>query len=451
MRLEYRDIRTALDNLSAVTKGISGNLYVMLRFTGEDKLSFCYSDGKISYIETINAVKQEDDAVVSESETPSAKEETSVVVELNSLESKFKLYSSSGVLVDAINMVVNTEKNILDMDSRKYFMQKITEIDGEVCEPYEEKVYGSRIKTSVVCSSVGSSSKFNTTTRMDYSTIFKLAETEIKDIEHPMAEHSVAYWKKIDKSRFINDMAKLTSTDGATVALLLPDKKKAVAIGRGYSAVIYIGDNGVKGSIGIKNLLTLTSILSKIGKNEEVKCASEGKYLKFITENERVGIQIEMTKTNAQAVASLVKFESVKDYDKEYLVFHKAILQDMIKGALTVKAKEAVTDLMLVLRENRVAIRTFNRSTGSSEESLEVYSIRSKAKNDDLINYNEKHMRISLTNLDNILKCCSGERVIFAFGHDADSKETNDNIIANYLRISDLVDDKVRGQFYLCV
>jgi len=444
MRLEYKDIRTALDNLASVTKGVSGNLYAMLRFVGDDKLSFCYSDGKISYIESVNAVKNANVVEDNLAETPSIKD---IVVEIHTFENKFRLYSSSNVQVDAINIVLNEEKNSLELDGRKYYIVKRNEIDGEPCEPYEEKIYGSRIRTSIVYYPTDEKSlKFNST-QADYNNIFTL-----KDSTDNSEQAENKGWKKLDKAKFISDMNKLTSTEGATVVVIHPDKKKAVAVGRGYSSVIYIGDNGVKGSIGRGNLVTLTSILAKIGKDEEVRCAADGKHLKFVTDDERVGICIEKTQTNIQSISSLVKFESIDNYDNEYLVFNKAILQDMIKGALTVKTKESVTDLLLSSSDTNVVLRALSKSSGSSEESFEVYSTRAKAKGDDLSNYNDKHMRISLINLDNILRNCSGSSVLFSFGHDDEDTTTEENnLIADFLRIGDIVDGAVKGYYYLCI
>lgn len=441
MRFRHKDIKNAVSNLDNITKGISGNLYIMLKFK-EDSVSFCYSDGRVSYIESVYVMEEfRNDA--------QDKECQAVVIEFNGFKKKLELYDASGVFIDYIDMSVNMEKSSLELDSRKYFLQKMSEIDGKPCEPYEEKIYGSRIRTSYVCSKIESSSKFNMTTRTDYDEIFELQDNKSALIDHPLAEKTIGAWINLDKAKFIADIKKVTSTDGAPVGLLVTDKKAVIAIGTGYTSVIYAGDNLVYGCMSTKHLRMLTEIINRFDSSEELKAASDGKYIKFITGNERVGIRVEQTKTNLQALTSLVKFESI-DYSNEYLAFNKAILQDMIRGALTVKGKESVTDLLIVLRENNVAIRAFNRSTGSSEESLEVYARDVKAKDDDLINYNDKHLRVSLQNLSNILRNCSGDVVYFNFGHDTDEDEDNGSI-ASYLRISDVVGNVAKGMFYLCI
>ena len=103
MRFRHKDIKNAVSNLDNITKGISGNLYIMLKFK-EDSVSFCYSDGRVSYIESVYVMEEfRNDA--------QDKECQAVVIEFNGFKKKLELYDASGVFIDYIDMSVNMEKS----------------------------------------------------------------------------------------------------------------------------------------------------------------------------------------------------------------------------------------------------------------------------------------------------------------------------------------------------
>jgi hypothetical protein len=417
MKVDLMTLISSVSNIKILTSDINSTQYIMLDFQ-KDLINVCYSDGKISYIEKIEAESDENDV------------EDKVVVDLDALIQKLDVYRPTAELqVDPLIIKFDGE-DALSMTCKKFINQIQLDENGDMIdngngEALTARVESSNMRTNLKYHKINDSIKFSMTTRMDYSAIFA-------------GEGWITSGVKELKSLF----TKLSKTDGARECYLSPKMSAGFAVGTGYTIFLPVTFGIVPCSLTVSSVKKLTQIISKF-KDETVNIISEGsQFLKVTSEDSRVGIVFEQCPAVRQQLSTLGTFRDL-DYSNQGLLFIKAALADMVRGTITVSGAKSDTDIGFSIKDNVVVASTIKKGTGNGIDNLDVYAYSVIG---DINQFDGYKINVSFDLLKLILDNCDGNAIEFGFAENGDDK---------YLRITDISKQGKEatelGNYFICV
>lgn len=417
MKLDLGKFTGASNNIETLTKDLSGHQYIMLNIE-DSNIKLCYSDGKISYIETVEGEREPSD------------EATKIVVELSNLLQKLGLYKESAeVKVEPLSLTLGGEDSIL-MHCKKYINQIEYDEDGEMIDNGEgealtKRIDCSDIHTQLKYEKVSDSLKFSMTTRMNYDEIF-----------------SGDSWVTCSVNEFKSLLNKLSKTDGARDCYLSPKAKSAFSVGTAYTVVLPVDFDIVAAALNITAVKKLFNVLSKVKDDTINLKAQDSQFLKIATETEDMGIVFEQSPAVRQQIATMETFSKM-DYSGQGVLFNKSVLSDMVSGAVAVSGKEQETELAFTVKDDVVVASTVKKGTGNGIDDFNVYAYDVVG---EILQFMDFKVSMSFVVLKNILSNCDGNMIDFSFAH------TEDSI---YLRITDVLrqgkERKALGYYYMCV
>lgn len=417
MKLDLNKFTNANSNIEILTKDINSKQYIMLDIQ-EDCVKVCYSDGRISYIESVEGNPEDGDTV------------NKVVVELSGLLQKLNVCKVKAPMqVDPLQLQVSGEDS-LALRCVKYIDKAVRDENGEYVDDGTGQVQTERLDTNEINTQmkyhqITATVKFSATTKMDYDSIFSGED-----------------WVTCEVSEFRNLLNKLSKTDGARDCYISPKKKAGFSVGTAYTVVLPLNFEGVACSLGVSAVKKLYNVLSKV-KEDKINVATEqSQFLKIATDSQDMGMVFEQSPVIKQQLATLGTFEGM-DYSGQGLEFYKAVLADMVDGTVAVSGAETETALRFRVDGNLVKGDTVKKGTGNGIDS---FSVTASKVIGDITQFADYQVELSFNVLKTILGNCDGDYVEFGFASMEDEK---------YLRITDISrsveGDKVLGYYYLCV
>lgn len=417
MKLDLAKFSNANSNIEILTKDINSKQYLMLDIQ-DDCVKVCYSDGKISYIESVEGEGEEGDSV------------NKVVVELSGLLQKLGVCKAKApIQVDPLQLAIVSE-DAIEMNCQKYIDKLVVDEDGEYVDDgtgqaKTERVDTNKVNTKLKFHQISDNIRFSMTTKMNYDEIF-----------------NGDGWVTCEVSEFKNLLNKLSKTDGARDCYISPKKKSGFSVGTAYTVVLPLNFEGVACSLSVSAVKKLYNVLSKVKAETVNLLAESSQFLKVTSEDKDLGLVFEQSPVVKQQLATLGTFESM-DYSTQGLQFYKAVLSDMVDGTVAVSGAEIETALEFMVEGDAVKASTVKKGTGNG---IDTFSVTTSKVIGELSQFAGFRVELSFNVLKTILGNCDGEFVEFGFANMEDEK---------YMRITDITkdgkEDKVLGYYYLCV
>lgn len=340
----------------------------------DDVIEVCYSDGKKSIVEKIEAVMQEGEQL------------GNIIVPYQMFMDIINVCQPTSVIECDDLIVTAKENNILSVETTKYSIVG-REVNGEV---ETERKPVSKFKQEIKYSRPDEDIRYGILSRMDYDSIF---ESEKGDV-----------W---DKDVLQDALNRLNKEDGK-VCYFSGKLKAAFVVNVGHT--IYIPKDEVEDcgfSVSSKVAKYLVEILSKTDVDSVRVSTEEVRYCKITTPDEAVGIWFEMASGLNMDAASLKAYES-KQYEQYQVVFNRYALQDVVKRAISSDTTDT-TSLTFTSADDELVVSIV--SGGTASKSKDFYVI-AEGHIDNTGKLLETKIPISLKALNDIIDNCAGNYLI---------------------------------------
>jgi len=365
---------------------------------GDNQIEVCYSDGKKSIIEKVDAIMQQGEQL------------GQIVVPYQVFMDMISICQPSGTIIcDDLTITVK-ENNILSVETIKYAI--VSREVGDSTE--EEKKPVSKFKQEIKYYRADEDIRYGILSRMDYDSIFNSEKFDV--------------W---DKSRLQETLNKLNKEDGK-VCYFSSQIKAAFVTNVDHTICIprdEIEENGF--SLTSKMARYIVEILNKTDADKVQVAVEDMRYCKITTPDETVGIWFEMAPAVRMDFMTLQSYEA-KQYAQYQLVFNRHALQDAIKRAIS-GDNANTTSLTFTDTEDGLIVNIVHG--GSASKSKDFYVI-AEAYKDTTGKILETKIPVSLKAISDIIDICSGDYLLIDITDDESGK---------YLRCKDVVDRDEEG------
>lgn len=393
MIVNIKDITSALSKISALTVGDKTIPGVLLDIH-DDSVSICYSDGRKSVIEKINAMVEETDR------------RGQIVVNYQRLSDIISSCQPSGKIVTNDIEIKFMEDSTLKIRAEKKIAHNVDEEEEQtykVCSVFEQ---------SIGWVEAGSSLKVAILSRMNYDSIFNADVVDTWDI-----------------SRFRSALDK-TSTEKSRIVYVSPKNKCAFVSNMAYLSEVPVEDASNYAIIITTAMAkAISDILGKTNAKEVSIHVTDRKYLSVFTDDNAVGIWVEMSNASDVHLTTLNRYQS-KGYRGYQLTFIRDILKNVVDAAIASDKSEKTTlqfgDSKIEASAKELRITSTN-TNASISNSYEVVCTDCIGELDDIDNL---ELPISLKVLSDMLNKCSTDYV----GIDIDDDGTEQKC----LRVSEI-------------
>lgn len=411
MIIEIKKITNALAKVSAFASG-EKNVPGVLLDIKDNEVHVCYSDGRKSVIEKIEAITGEEDR------------RGQIVLNYQRLVGIINSCQPTGKIVtDSIELLFADEKT-LKIRAEK----KIAETDGDSSEV--EYRTCSIFEQSISWVEAGADMKVAILSRMNYDSIFEGEEVDEWEIGELR--------KKLDKA----------STEKGKVVYMSPKYGSAFV-----SNTAYFIDLPIEGYTNPMIFTTamaksISDILGKISETDKVNVhVVDKRYCCIHTGENTVGIWVEMAAANSVHLSTLGRYRA-KGYKSFQLTFIKDILKNVVDSALSTNGadKTVLKFADSKIEDGAKELRIASNNSGASISN--TYSVVCVECSDQEDKIDSLELPISLKVLSEMIGKCDNDYVAF----DIDLDDTESKII----RLSDIdmeskivSDNKIRNRLGL--
>ena len=363
----------------------------------EDYINVCYSDGRKSIIETVDAVVEDGDR------------KEKIVVDYNRLVDVISACQPSGrIQTDDIEIIFNNDKeNTLNIKVEK----KVSIGDDE---DDSEQMTVSVFEQTLGWVPANANRKVAIISRMDYDSIFKEEDTDSWDIAD--------FRKILDK----------TTNEQGRVVYVSPSSKIAFVSNMAFMSCVPI-ESGYTYPMIFPTAIAkaLNEVLGKVGNRDSINIhLIDKKYCSIYTNDKKVGIWVEMVDANEMHLTTLKRYQS-KEYKNYQVTLIREALQNVINAALTATKTDRTVLRFNIDEEGLPELKITGDSSRASVSNEYTIMCMECIDRDD--NIEELELPVSLKVLLDILNKCETDFV----GIDIDIDESGSKSI----RIAELDED----------
>jgi len=375
MILKIKDFTNALDKVEAFTAG-EKNIPGILLDIKDDSVDICYSDGRRSLIESIDAEVGDDDR------------KEGIVLNYNRLVDIIGACQPTGIIHTDELEIIFESNNILKIRAEKKIIEEEPEIDWEDTEEVEvqadtpvnissdvEDEVGSErdeeepkidwedfekvsADTSVDIPSdisvddkdeeVGQEKKKETKEKYRAVSVFEqsinwipaggnirvaiLSRTKYSDIFEPSEPGDVDEWN----IKELRDILDRTSTEKNRIVYISP-KNECTFV----SNLAYLSCIPIEGSYNLPMIMSTSiakaihEILGKIGSEKTIYIhVVDKRFICMFTEDKKLGIMVEMSDAKRMHLTTLQRYQE-KEYKTYQMTFIKEVLKNVVDSAIT--------------------------------------------------------------------------------------------------------------------
>ena len=401
-------ITGAMQKVKSFAQDIKTVPGVLLKL-GDGTIEVCYSDGKKSIVEKIEAVMQEGEQL------------GDIIVPYQMFMDIINVCQPTSVIeCDDLTITVK-ENNILSIETTKYSIVG-REVDGEI---EAERKPVSSFKQEIKYSRPDEDIRYGILSRMDYDSIFESDKSDV--------------W---EKSVLQDTLSRVNKEDGK-VCYFSGKLKAAFVVNVGHT--IYIPKDEVEEcgfSVSSKVAKYLVEILGKTDADKVQVSTEDVRYCKITTPDETVGIWFEMASGLNMDAASLKAYES-KQYEQYQFVFNRYALQDVVKRAITSDTTDT-TSLTFSVDGDNLVVSIVHGGTSSKSKSFYVLA---ESFTDNTGKLLDTKIPVSLKALNDIIDNCAGDYLLV---------DVADNEKEKCLRCMDVVgkdqfDKPIAGALYYTI
>lgn len=395
MIIDIKKITSALAKVSAFAAG-EKNVPGVLLDIRENEVHVCYSDGRKSLIEKIDAIVGEGDR------------QEKIVLNYQRLTSIIASCQPTGrIYTDNIEVIFEGDKTLKIRAEKKIAEQESadSEVSYRTCSVFEQ---------SISWVPAGADMKVAILSRMNYESIFEGTEVDEWEITELK--------KKLDK----------TSSEKGKVVYLSPKYENTFVANTAYLIEMPIKSytNPMVFTTAISK--SISDILGKIADNDSVNIhIVDKKYCCINTADNKVGIWVEMAEPSKVHLDTLGRYKS-RGYKSFQLTFIKDILKNVVDSALATDASDKTTLKFgeSNLEEGAKELRIVSNNSGASISNAYNVVCVECLEGDPEQKLESLELPISLKVLSEILGKCDNDYVAI----DIDVDTTNSKCI----RIADV-------------
>ena len=391
------DIKQFTNALAKITAFASGekNVPGVLLDINENFVNVCYSDGRKSVTEQIEATLDDTDL------------REKIVLNYQRLVEIVSVCQPSGVIhIDSLQFIFG-DKNVIKIKVEKKIPEQKT-ADSDL----EYRTF-SVFEQSISWVPAGSELKVSILSRMNYESIFVAEEVD---------DWSISTFRA---------MLEKTSSEKGRLTYVSPKKECAFVANMAYLSCIPIEKKHSYAVIFTSAIAkAIYDILGKVSGQEMVHIHEvDKKFCNIFTEDKKVGICVEMPEANKIHLDTLGRYQT-KGYRNYQLTFIKEILKNVIDAAM---AADKADKTVLRFGESSIdssAIELKITSTNTGASISNDYNVLCSGYIDVDNNIGDLQLPISLKVLSDILGKCDKDYV----GIDIDVDETG----SKFIRIADV-------------
>ena len=399
MRVALKDITSALAKVKGFTSDIKSISGVLFRVK-ENELDVCFSNGKKSIIEKIDAVNDSSDYI------------GDIVLSYNRIMDIIDVCQPTGkIFVDEVYMDFK-ENNIIVVKAQKKMVR--VNKDGEDVE----KVI-SNFEQSISWVLPTDSLKYNMLTRMEYEDIF--SEGEAFDT-----------W---NTQEFAGILAKTTS-EKTKNTYFSSSRQCAFVVNLAYTLDINMTERiNLNMAISSATAKALVDVLGKMGNDKDsITITSDGKYCNIYSEDKKVGMWFELSAPTKTDVDAIDRYRE-KEYKTYQMNFVTEALQNVIKSAITSDKMEKTSFRFVKDESGQVSLEINSINSGASIKSN--YDVACDKCVDETGTVEELELPVSLKVIESVLSNCKTDFVAFDVEVDEDE--------GKFIRISE-VKENITGE-----
>ena len=399
MRVHIKDITGAINKIAEITAG-DKNIPGILFNVKDNELEVCYSDGHKSLIEKIDATTTDDDR------------KGKIVVNYDLMRQAINQCQPSGSIVVG-DIEINIEDKVLNITAE----QKYEVIGEEGEEPEYRNMAVKKLEVAWIDAS-DKNLKAAILNRMEYDKIFEAdrvdtwENSELIDILNKTSTEKgkVIYMSPKIQKVFVSNIAHVCSVPVSSLDISAEEMSsieyQLKQAGKSDDEIEEFKETAKKrmtfpAAITTQVAQSLKGVLSRIGSEELIYLHVDGNYVNLFTQDNKVGIWVEMAQASKMHTAAFERFSNA-EYKTYQLTFAREFLVDNIKSVMSSTNNEKVTfefkDSELEENEIDLVINASNRSASVSaiyslmaDETLEAIddSIKTRKLNVSIKVFNE--------------------------------------------------------------
>lgn len=394
MRVNIKEFTSALAKVSAFASG-EKNVPGVLLDIEENSVKVCYSDGRKSVIEKLEAITCEDDKL------------EKIVLNYQRLVDIIGACQPSGkIFTEELEFIFDEKNTLIIRVEKKIAEQESADSDVvyRTCSVFDQAINwvpaGNDLKVAIL-------------SRMNYDSIFKS--------ENPDQWETAVFRSILDK----------TSTEKGRIVYVSPKNSSAFVSNMAYLSCIPIEDG--YGHPMVFNTAVSKSIYDIVGKLSDYDKVTvhviDRRYCCIHTEDNKVGIWVEMADATQMHITTLSRYQS-KGYRNYQLTFIKEVLKNVVNSAMSADKSDKTVlkfgDSKLEEGSKELKIASSNAGASVSND----YSVICTECLDPTSNIDKLELPISLKVLSDMLNKCDGDYVAI----DVDIDEAN----TKCLRVADV-------------
>ena len=433
MKLLVKDITSAVSKVTELVSGEKVVPGVLLRI-GNNEMSVCYTDGRKTLCEPIE-VESEDGDITGD-----------IVIDYNRLIGALSNCQPSGrIVVDYITFKFEDNKTIKIEAEQKCLISE----DGET---EEYKVMAVK-QMKLNWADVNSNLRTSILGRVDYNSLFELTTYDVWDIEEIIdilsktstEKGKVIYMSPLIQKVFVANLAHVTSVpvsqlevtplDAETLRVeLIEDGKEDE-----YEEKLRLMGNRLRFPATLTTVAAkqLCGILNKVGKGIKVYTHTENGFFTLVTEDNKVGIMLDMPEGSKAQTSQFDKFSAIK-YDSYQMNFVREFIADAVKSAIVSTNAEKLTFSFDRTEAGEVElIITASNSTASINDTYRVITEDCIEMLDDICN---RQMKVSLNIFNSMLSQLKSDIISMDLSILADGTAC--------IRLADIDMDTAREEYF---
>lgn len=433
MKVLISDITSAIAKVSELasdnTKQVPGVLFII----SENKLGIAYTDGRKAVIEYIEAETDDTDPI-----GQTVFDYTRLVGAINNCQ------PSGRIVVDDI--VFRFESNdvvILEAE------QKCLTDDGNGNEEYvtlavkQMKLTRFDVKSSLRTAILG---------RMDYDKIFEQTMTdewtvsEFVDILSRMSveKSRVVYMSPNIQKVFVSNSAYVTAAPVSKIDVtpLEYEELRRNLEAEGKASEYEDRANELSrrlnfpATIATNTAKQVCGILGKLSQDEKLFTCTDSGYMRIFTDNDKIGIWLEMTDGSKAQTSQFERFASI-EYDTYQLNFVREFLADAMKSAMAASSSEKM-DIMF--EENNGCVELKVNASNTNASVNDTYHVKADGCIETQGNITNLKLSVSSKVINSMLAQLKTDMIAVDISILVDGSPC--------IRLAELDMDKVRDKYY---